>query len=212
MNHMRVSHSNGATHDMFHSWCCTSIGPKLEVMSEQDTYQRLGALADQQLKLSHESRRQFILRIGASENTVSDFIKGKRIPTTRILRAVAEGLEWDWSKVTQAIASDSDPADLELTDLQSDPWTSASTSTVSSEIFDASDDALLVELTRRLADRNATIRELQARLQNAQSAPDDAEPGLPPNVYDLAADKDRSGHGRAIRDEIDSAGEESQDS
>ena len=49
-------------------------------MSEQDPTDRLAELMNEQLKLTRESRRAFIHRVGANPNTTYDFLNGKRRP------------------------------------------------------------------------------------------------------------------------------------
>lgn len=176
-------------------------------MSEQDNYRRLGELAKQHLKLNGTSRRQFVMKNELNDGTVASFFNGQRIPTDANLKAITEGLGWDWKQVRVAL-SEADPEAIDLANLQADPW--AGDGEHVENVSELSDESLLVELTRRLAEKNATIRQLRGQLERANSTGSE-DPSLPTNVYDLAADQDRSGHGRAIHHELEEAGEESQD-
>lgn len=67
---------------------------------------------------------------------------------------------------------------------------------------DMTDAELLWELTARLNDRDRRITALEAQLEELRTAPADA--------YALAADTDRSGHGRHLAAQADATGEEPQ--
>ncbi|MEO9246425.1 hypothetical protein ABDK96_01875 [Citricoccus nitrophenolicus] len=153
-------------------------------MSEQDNYRRLGELAKQHLKLNGTSRRQFVMKNELNDGTVASFFNGQRIPTDTNLKAITEGLGWDWSRVRAAVVA-ADSEDIDLADLQPDPWAgSEGTAETASEL---SDEALLVELTRRLAEKNATIRELQSQLPKARPTAPAGHADLPADLYGLAA-------------------------
>lgn len=179
-------------------------------MSEQDPTDRLAELMNEQLKLTRESRRAFIHRVGANPNTTYDFLNGKRRPRDTTLRPLAEGLGWDWEKVVAALQS-SDPASVELADVQADPW--GDTETPPAKVSDLTDEQLLVELTRRLAERNATIERIRGDQGDAPVARPDfgKRPPVEAPPVDVAADQDRSGVGRHLQALTDGAGEESQD-
>lgn len=67
---------------------------------------------------------------------------------------------------------------------------------------DMTDAELLWELTARLNNRDRRITALESQLAELRTAPADA--------YALAADTDRSGHGRHLADQADATGEEPQ--
>lgn len=76
----------------------------------------------------------------------------------------------------------------------------APTTTPASALDDA---ALIWELTQRLQTRTAELERLRAELEQSRTQP-------PADAYTLAADMDRSGHGRHLAAEADAAGEEDQ--
>lgn len=143
-------------------------------------------------------------RSGASSKTIWNFEAGATWPSSRTLRGIESALGFTTGVLDDVLTSEA-PEGIKLEHLWAAPEDS-------DRVGGISDQDLVWALTERLQTRDATIRRLTEEVASLrEQLAETAGPELPANVYDLAADKDRSGHGRAIRDEIDSAGEESQD-
>lgn len=122
---------------------------------------RLGELVDEQLHLNLESRRRFCIRTGTNEGTLAAFVRGNRSPTRATIRSISGGLGWSWNQVEKALPGDLDPQAISLSDVKPPP---ASDPLPSPSVTDLSDAELLMEVTRRIAARNSTIRELKDKL------------------------------------------------
>lgn len=144
---------------------------------------------------------------GASPKTIWNFESGARWPLTRVLRGLETALGFTSGVLDDVLDSDN-PASVTLDHL----WAvNEEEAEATQGLNGVSDQDLVWALTERLQSRDATILRLTEENQRLREQLADTDHALPANVYDLAADKDRSGHGRALRDAIDQAGEEPQD-
>lgn len=171
-------------------------------MSEQDSRRHLAALINAALTDRRLSRRAFARANDLNPNTLGDYLNGKRATTDANIRSITDALGWDWAKVSTLLNS-THPNTWTADQLQPDPW---GEDAASPELHDVDVAALTWEITRRIHAQQAELEELRhenAALRATLTAP-------PTDAYGLAADLDRSGHGRHLAAEADEAGEEDQ--
>lgn len=139
------------------------------------------------------SKQNLAHAAGITPKTLGNFENGVRWPQSYVLNKIERALGLR-PGAFEEVANHPEPLTITLEDLHD---------AAPVDVTNLSDADLIWHLTTRLQERAQENARLRAELEQTQQPP--------ANVYDLAADEDRSGHGRHLAAETDQAGEEPQD-